>query len=67
MAKVLYVEASPRKQRSASIEVCEAFLERYRAKNPSDEIEKLDIGRSIFQPSARRRSMPNMPVCRACR
>ena len=43
MAKVLYVEASPRKQRSASIEVCEAFIESYRAKNPSDEIEKLDI------------------------
>ncbi|TCU75045.1 FMN-dependent NADH-azoreductase [Bradyrhizobium sp. R2.2-H] len=43
MSKVLYVEASPRKQRSASIEVCEAFIETYRSKNPSDEIEKLDV------------------------
>lgn len=43
MAKVLYVEASPRKQRSASIEVCEAFIESYRSIHPADEIETLDI------------------------
>jgi FMN-dependent NADH-azoreductase len=43
MARLLYVEASPRKDRSASIEVSRAFLEAYRASNPEDEIEKLDI------------------------
>jgi FMN-dependent NADH-azoreductase len=43
MATLLYVEASPRKDRSASIEVSRAFLEAYRAANPHDEIETLDI------------------------
>ena len=43
MAQLLYVEASPRKDRSASIEVSRAFLEAYRAANPRDEIETLDI------------------------
>jgi FMN-dependent NADH-azoreductase len=43
MARLLYVEASPRKDRSASIEVSRAFLETYKAANPNDEIETLDI------------------------
>jgi FMN-dependent NADH-azoreductase len=43
MARLLYVEASPRKDRSASIEISRAFLEAYRAVNPNDEIETLDI------------------------
>jgi FMN-dependent NADH-azoreductase len=43
MARLLYVEASPRKDRSASIEVSRAFLEAYGAANPDDEIETLDI------------------------
>lgn len=43
MTRLLYVEASPRKDRSASIEVSRAFLEAYRAANPHDEIETLDI------------------------
>jgi len=43
VSRLLYVEASPRKERSASIEVCKAFLEAYRAANPDDEIERLDI------------------------
>jgi FMN-dependent NADH-azoreductase len=43
MARLLYVEASPRKDRSASIEVSRAFLEVYRVSNPEDEIETLDI------------------------
>jgi hypothetical protein len=42
-AMLLYIEASPRKDRSASIEVSRAFLEAYRAANPHDEIETLDI------------------------
>src|SRR5690349_5024145 len=43
MARLLYVEASPRKDRSASIEVSRAFLEAYRLSNPEHEIETLDI------------------------
>ena len=43
MARLLYVEASPRKHRSASIEVSRAFLQAYRDANPGDEIETLDI------------------------
>lgn len=43
MARLLYVEASPRKQRSASIEVARAFLAAYRAAHPADEIETLDL------------------------
>jgi FMN-dependent NADH-azoreductase len=43
MARLLYVEASPRKDRSASIEVSRAFLEAYRLANPDDEVETLDI------------------------
>jgi FMN-dependent NADH-azoreductase len=43
MAKLLYVEASPRKERSASIEVCRAFLEAYRAAHCDDQIETLDV------------------------
>jgi FMN-dependent NADH-azoreductase len=43
MARLLYVEASPRKDRSASIEVSRAFLEVYRVSHPEDEIEIFDI------------------------
>lgn len=43
MAKLLYVEASPRKQRSASIEVARAFLTAYRAAHPTDTIDTVDV------------------------
>jgi FMN-dependent NADH-azoreductase len=43
MAKLLYIECSPRKQISASIEVCRAFLDTYRAAHPADTIQTLDI------------------------
>ena len=43
MARLLYVEASPRKQRSHSIAVAEAFLDAYRAANPGDTVEELDV------------------------
>lgn len=43
MAKLLYIESSPRKFRSKSIEVSRAFLEAYKAANPDDEIELLDL------------------------
>jgi FMN-dependent NADH-azoreductase len=43
MAKLLYIECSPRKQISASIEVCRAFLDACRAANLADTIQTLDI------------------------
>ena len=43
MAKLLYIEASPRKERSSSIAVAKEFLEAYRATNPGDEVETWDL------------------------
>ncbi|MDP2645876.1 MAG: NAD(P)H-dependent oxidoreductase [Desulfobacterales bacterium] len=43
MAKLLYIESSPRKDRSASIAVAKAFMEAYRSGHPKDKIETLDI------------------------
>ncbi len=43
MTKVLYIEVSPRKERSHSIAVAEAFLEAYSAANPDHEIDKMDL------------------------
>ena len=43
MARLLYVEASPRKERSHSIAVARAFLDAYRAKNPADTVEEVDV------------------------
>jgi len=43
MAKLLYIESSPRKARSKSIQVANAFLDTYRTANPDDEIVILDL------------------------
>lgn len=43
MAKLLYIESSPRKSRSKSIKVAKAFIEKYKTLNPSDEVETLDL------------------------
>ena len=48
MARLLYVEASPRKERSASIAVAKAFLEEYRKTHPGDEIDTLDLWRTAL-------------------
>ena len=39
MARLLYVESSPRKSRSVSISAAKAFLEAYAAANPADTID----------------------------
>ncbi len=44
MARLLYIESSPRKQRSKSIRVANAFLEKYRESHPTDEIETSTCG-----------------------
>ncbi len=43
MAKLLYVESSPRKARSHSSAVAETFLAAYQVAHPSDQIERLDL------------------------
>ena len=43
MSNLLYVECSPRKQRSASIEVSRAFIDAYAAAHPRDTIETMDV------------------------
>jgi FMN-dependent NADH-azoreductase len=43
MATLLYIEASPRKQRSHSINVTSAFLAAYRTANPNDTVDTLDL------------------------
>jgi len=41
--KLIYIEASPRKERSASIAVASAFLESYKLNNPDHIIETIDL------------------------
>ena len=43
MTCVLYIEGSPNKAYSASIDVCNAFLDAYRHAHPDHEIRKLDV------------------------
>ena len=43
MARLLYIEASPRKDRSASIEVANAFVDAYKASHPGDVIDTIDL------------------------
>jgi len=46
MAKLLYIKASPMKDRSYSSQAAEAFLKSYTEKNPHDTIETLDLWNS---------------------
>ena len=43
MAKLLYIESSPRKSRSHSSAVAEKFLDAYQTAHPGDQIERLDL------------------------
>ena len=43
MPKLLHIVGSPRGDRSASIIVAKEFIKAYKAKNPGDEIETLDL------------------------
>ncbi len=50
MNKVLYIEASPRGERSKSIAVARAFLDAYQRGHPDDEIETLNVFREELLP-----------------
>ncbi len=43
MSKLLYIEASPREDRSKSSIVSNAFIESYLSRNPGDEVEILSL------------------------
>jgi FMN-dependent NADH-azoreductase len=43
MSKLLYIEASPRKDRSRSTRVARTFLAAYQKSHPADSIETLDL------------------------
>lgn len=43
MVKLLYIESSPRKKRSASIEVAHTFLQEYKRKHADDTIQTIDL------------------------
>ena len=43
MVTLLYIEASPRRQRSASIKVAHAFIDEYRKANPKDEVLTINL------------------------
>jgi FMN-dependent NADH-azoreductase len=43
MARLLYIEASPRKDRSSSIQVAQAYLEAYKKSHPEDIVDTLDL------------------------
>ena len=50
MARLLHIESSPRKRRSASIGVAHAFLDAYRQAHPADDIEVLDLWQTSLPP-----------------
>jgi len=43
MSKLLYIESSPRKDRSSSIKIANVFLDAYKHANPDHEIETIDL------------------------
>lgn len=43
MAKLLYIESSPRAERGRSSAVAEIFLAAYQAGHPGDQIERLNL------------------------
>jgi FMN-dependent NADH-azoreductase len=43
MSRILHVETSPRKQRSASIQVARAFIDRYVELHPNTTVDRLDV------------------------
>jgi FMN-dependent NADH-azoreductase len=43
MAKLIYIESSPRKERSKSIKVAKAFIQKFLAEHPGDEVVTIDL------------------------
>ncbi|HOK67690.1 MAG TPA: NAD(P)H-dependent oxidoreductase [Anaerohalosphaeraceae bacterium] len=43
MSRILYIQASPRKERSKSIQVADAFVKSYLKSHPADTVAKLNL------------------------
>ncbi|MDP1881105.1 MAG: NAD(P)H-dependent oxidoreductase [Parachlamydiaceae bacterium] len=50
MTKVLYIESSPRKKRSTSIEIAHSFLKHYEEFHRDDEIKTMDLWQKELPP-----------------
>jgi FMN-dependent NADH-azoreductase len=50
MSKLLYIEASPRKSRSKSIDVSQVFLSELQKVHPSVEVDKMDLWATKLPP-----------------
>jgi FMN-dependent NADH-azoreductase len=50
MSKLLYIQASPRGDRSASTTVAREFLAAYQARHPGDTVETLDLWQADLPP-----------------
>jgi FMN-dependent NADH-azoreductase len=50
MSRLLYIQASPRGERSTSIAVAEAFVNAYRKSHPSDAITRLNLFQNELPP-----------------
>jgi len=50
MTKLIYIESSPRKERSHSIKVARAFLDEYSKVHPDDSIEVIDLWNKNLPP-----------------
>ena len=48
MSKLLYIEASPRKDRSASIEVAQSFISAFSEKGADNTVETLDLWNTVL-------------------
>ncbi len=50
MATLLYIEASPRKQRSSSIAIAREFLDGYKKSHPKDKVISIDLWKKNLPP-----------------
>ncbi len=50
MSKLIYIQASPREDRSYSRAVADAFIDSYRKKNPDDEVDTLNLFKEDLPP-----------------
>ncbi|MFZ4099655.1 MAG: FMN-dependent NADH-azoreductase [Chlamydiia bacterium] len=50
MTKLLYIEASPRKERSSSIQVAKVFLDEWKRLHAGDEVVTLDLWKTDMPP-----------------
>lgn len=48
MTTLLYIESSPRKERSHSIKVANAFLDTYVGVNPKDKVDRIDLWDTVL-------------------